>query len=169
MTNYPHQPPPGQPWPPPPHAASPGVPGAYPPGYPAQSPYGGHPPAAHPHAPVPALPAGPIGGTPRQWEARVRRMVRQGNTRDEILFTMRESGWPFDQAQEIVRRHTSKERWVAIWTMLGTGVFGLLGIVLLIAFFNHPDGNLFGAAFAFLGSGLTGFIYGLVRLAKIRA
>jgi hypothetical protein len=96
-------------------------------------------------------------------------MVRQGHTRDEILFTMREAGWPFEQAQDMVRRHTSKERWVAIWTMLGTGIVGLIGIAVLIAFLNNPDGNTFGASFAFIGFGLTGFIYGLVRLAKIRA
>jgi hypothetical protein len=121
------------------------------------------------HTAVPALPAGPVGGTPRQWEARARRMVLQGHPRDELIAVLVGAGWPFDQAQAMVTRLASKARWGFIGTIIATGCIGALGVVIVIVGLNARGGDIHGGGIAFSLFGIVGFIYGLVGLTKIRA
>ncbi len=157
-------PPPGQPAPGgPPYQPGQPAHGYAPPGYPQQG---------RPAAPVYAMPvmpgAGPIGGTARQWEARARRMVKQGRTRDQILYELGQANWPLDQAQAMVARLASKERWVAAWIIVGMAVMALAGFGLLLAALSSSVGDFYGGAFAFLVTGVGGVIYGLVRLVAVK-
>lgn len=121
------------------------------------------------------LPTDP--GVIRQWEARVRRMVRHGENREQILYALSEANWPYDSALDLVRRMVARERWVAIGIMAATGLVGLLGLV--ITYFEFTAGfssassssnsNASGSGIGCMIFGLIGFILGLVRLVKIRA
>src|SRR5437868_5256078 len=59
---------------------------------------------AHPFPPMaralPALPTTFDASTIRQWRLRVRRNVRSGLGREEILYGMTDANWPLDQAQK---------------------------------------------------------------------
>ncbi|HEX8911162.1 MAG TPA: hypothetical protein VF796_02300 [Humisphaera sp.] len=157
---------------PPPPGGSPPPPGRQPPPVPAypSQPYRqpGYPPAG-PVAAMPVTPAaGPIGGTPRQWEARARRMVKQGRTRDQILYELGQANWPLDQAQTLVSRLASKERWVAVWIIVGMAVMALAGFGILLAELASRHGDVHGGEFAFIVTGVGGVIYGLVRLVAVK-
>lgn len=122
-------------------------------------------PMGHPMGHVPVA---KDHGTRRQWEARVRRMIRQGCRRDEILFAMGEANWPFEEASALVTRLASSERWTAIGMMAGLGILGLLGVLILIVSIDS-DGEAFGLGLVLALSGIGGFIYGLIRLVKVSA
>lgn len=126
-----------------------------------------HAPAAAVY-PAAAPPQGLVDrGTMRQWEARVRRMARRGEAREQILYHMTDANWPYDQADQFLRRMASSERWRAVGIMAATGVIALIGIGLLIVDISSST-NFNGGGAGFIVFGLVGFIYGLVRLIKIR-
>lgn len=112
-------------------------------------------------------------GVIRQWEARVRRMVRHGENREQILYALTEANWPYDAALDLVRRMAAKERWLSIGLMIGAGFFGLLGAVLTFVEFtstySSSSPNASGSGIGCAIVGFAGFIVGLIRLIKIRA
>ena len=104
----------------------------------------------------------------RQWEAHVRRLVRQGTRREEILYTMTDANWPYQDATELVRRVAKKERGKAIWMLVGglaLAAFSVAVTVISIVAAKQDGVVLYGPAI--IGVGL--FIYGVVRIFKIKA
>ena len=123
------------------------------------------PPIPYTGAPQPAITGGPDAGTIRQWEARVRRLVRNGARREEILYVMSDANWPYDAALDMVRRIASRERWKAVAMMVGFGILALLGVVITVVSLTSANG---GVVYLPVVS-VAGFIYGIVRLVRVKA
>ena len=110
---------------------------------------------------------GGMGGSARQWEAHVRQMVRQGAGREQIIMTMTDANWPYDDAMNLLRKIASKERWRAAWMLIGGGALALASTVITVGsiMMAGPNGViLYGPVIFGVGLG----IYGLIRLVKIR-
>lgn len=104
----------------------------------------------------------------RQWEAHVRRMIRQGTNREQILYAMTDANWPYQDATDLVRRVAKKERAKAIYTSVGglaLAIFSIVVTVISILAAGPHGVILYGPAIV----GIVLFIYGLVRLIKIKA
>jgi hypothetical protein len=110
------------------------------------------------------MPGGAFPG--RQWEAHVRRMVRDGCGREEIIYTMTSANWPYDDAMTLVRRIGSGERWKGVWMMIGGAALAIVTGLVSVLSLALPEGGVILYGPCFFGIGL--FIYGLVRLAKMK-
>ena len=108
----------------------------------------------------------PEGPSVRQWELHVRRMIRMGDQLEPIIYAMSAAGWPYDDAIALVKKTAGSERWRAAWMMIGgaaaAAVFGLLAFITI----TSPNGG-----YVVWGPGVCGiasFVYGLIRLTKIK-
>ncbi len=102
-----------------------------------------------------------------QWESRIGRMVRHGNSREEIFYALGDANWPHDEATNLVGRIVKKERWKALAMILGFGILILVGAFTIYLDFTAPTPD--GRFIYFPVAGIIGFIWGIVRLVKIRA
>jgi hypothetical protein len=94
-------------------------------------------------------------------------MIRQSSTREQILYAMAEANWPYADANELVRRMASRERWIGVATILACGAVGVLGLLVTWAMVaSRSEFN--GGVVAFIIFGIVGAVYGLVRLLRVR-
>jgi len=108
--------------------------------------------------------AGFDAGVIKQWESRVTRWAAQGRGREEILYNMSEANWPYDEALRLVARIGTRQRRKWILVIIGCGLLVIFGIGVTYLSLTSTNG---GAVYLPI-SGLVGFIYGLVRLIKLR-
>ena len=108
---------------------------------------------------------GPDPGIIRQWDARVARLVNQGQDREQILYMLTAANWSFPDAEQLVRKVAARER--RKWALL-MAFFGLLaafGAVITFISLTSPQGGFIYVPFA----SAAGFVYFLIRLLRIRA
>jgi len=109
--------------------------------------------------------AGFDSGMVRQWESRVSRWANQGKGREEILYGMSEANWPYEEALRLVNRIGGRQRRKWILVIVGCALLLFLGLGVSYMSLTSPGGG--GAVYLPI-SGLVGFIYGLVRLVKLK-
>jgi hypothetical protein len=84
--------------------------------------------------------------------------------REEILYTMSEANWPYDDALRLVSRIGTRQRRKWILVIIGCGLLVVFGVGITYLSLTSTNG---GAVYLPI-SGLVSFIYGLVRLVKLR-
>ena len=106
-----------------------------------------------------------------QWRAHIRKSVRRSRRADEILQEMTAAGWSEDEARQMVRQTASKERWKAVGAMGGCAALGIAATIVTVASYSAASsaGGEYWIWWGGMVCGVVGFIWGLVRLAKIRA
>jgi hypothetical protein len=109
--------------------------------------------------------AGFDSGMVRQWESRVSRWANQGKGREEILYSMTEANWPYEEALRMVNRIGGRQRRKWIFVIIGCALVLFFGLG--ITYFSITSPGSGGVVYLPI-SGLVGFIYGLVRLIKLR-
>jgi hypothetical protein len=93
-------------------------------------------------------------------------MIRQGEAREQIMYALTSANWPYDDAANLVKKIASSERWKAAGAMTGGAVLVIgFGALSFFAITNPRGGMIWYGPIFF---GIVLFIYGLVRLAKMR-
>jgi hypothetical protein len=107
-------------------------------------------------------------GHPAQWEIYVKRAVRSGRPRKEVLDEMLKANWAEVPACQFIDQIISQQRWAATGMLIGFAVLGMIGLIGIVASFEVDEMEDFiELLIIIIITGLAGFFYGLGRMIKV--
>ncbi len=105
--------------------------------------------------------------SPRQWQARVRDRVRQGQTSDQIVNELVRSGFSPQEAQGIVRQARQSHVSGGLKLLIGGLAFAFLGVVVTVGTYASASSSGGGEYLIWFGPIIAGGLLALIGLVRM--